>query len=113
MRRSCIETISSTGRFLISRSSFSVATLMRIVYRQALLIVKPAAEHAEPMKGRIKEACGHQWRFLQIGQTGLSMTVLAQKAGLSQAMISFIEREIRNPSLETLLKNLRCVERAF
>ena len=34
----------------------------------------------------------------------LSMTVLAQKAGLSQAMISFIEREIRNPSLETLLR---------
>lgn len=34
----------------------------------------------------------------------LSMTVLAQKSGLSQAMISFIEREIRNPSLETLLR---------
>jgi transcriptional regulator with XRE-family HTH domain len=32
------------------------------------------------------------------------MTVLAQKSGLSQAMISFIEREIRNPSLETLLR---------
>jgi transcriptional regulator with XRE-family HTH domain len=35
---------------------------------------------------------------------GLSMTVLAQRAGLSQSMISFIEREIRNPSLETLLR---------
>lgn len=35
---------------------------------------------------------------------GLSMTVLAQRAGLSQAMISFVEREIRNPSLETLLR---------
>ena len=35
---------------------------------------------------------------------GLSMTVLAQKAGLSQAMISFVEREIRNPSLDTLLR---------
>ncbi len=32
------------------------------------------------------------------------MTVLAQRAGLSQSMISFIEREIRNPSLETLLR---------
>lgn len=30
------------------------------------------------------------------------MTVLAQKADLSRAMISFIEHEIRNPSLETL-----------
>ena len=35
---------------------------------------------------------------------GLSMTVLAQRAGLSQAMISFVEREMRNPSLETLLR---------
>ncbi|MHB8519970.1 MAG: helix-turn-helix domain-containing protein [Limisphaerales bacterium] len=35
---------------------------------------------------------------------GLSMTVLAQRAGLSQAMISFVERDIRNPSLETLLR---------
>lgn len=35
---------------------------------------------------------------------GLSMTVLAQRAGLSQAMISFVEREIRNPSLDTLLR---------
>jgi transcriptional regulator with XRE-family HTH domain len=35
---------------------------------------------------------------------GLSMTVLAERAGLSRAMISFVEREIRNPSLETLLR---------
>ena len=35
---------------------------------------------------------------------GLSMTVLAERAGLSQAMISFVEREIRNPSLDTLLR---------
>ena len=35
---------------------------------------------------------------------GLSMTVLAQRAGLSQAMISFVEREVRNPSLDTLLR---------
>lgn len=32
------------------------------------------------------------------------MDRLAQRAGLSQAMISFIEREIRNPSLDTLLR---------
>jgi transcriptional regulator with XRE-family HTH domain len=40
----------------------------------------------------------------------LSMTVLAQRAGLSQAMISFIEREIRNPSLETLLRIAEVLE---
>lgn len=32
------------------------------------------------------------------------MTALAERAGLSHAMISFVEREIRNPSLETLLR---------
>lgn len=32
------------------------------------------------------------------------MTVLAQRAGLSQGMISLVEREQRNPSLETLLR---------
>lgn len=37
-------------------------------------------------------------------ERGLSMTVLAQRAGLSQAMISFVEREMRNPSLDTLLR---------
>jgi transcriptional regulator with XRE-family HTH domain len=34
----------------------------------------------------------------------LSMTVLAAKAGLSQQMISYVERGIRNPTLETLLR---------
>lgn len=35
---------------------------------------------------------------------GLSMTELAARAGLSRAMISFVERDIRNPTLETLLR---------
>lgn len=35
---------------------------------------------------------------------GLSMTVLAQKSGLSQATISFVERELRNPTLDTMLR---------
>jgi transcriptional regulator with XRE-family HTH domain len=34
----------------------------------------------------------------------LSMTALAAKAGLSQQMVSYVERGIRNPSLETLLR---------
>ncbi len=34
---------------------------------------------------------------------GLSMNMLADKAGLSQQMISYVERELRNPSLDTLL----------
>ena len=34
----------------------------------------------------------------------MSMTVLAEKSGLSLSMISFVEREIRNPTLDTLLR---------
>lgn len=34
---------------------------------------------------------------------GLSMNMLAAKAGLSQQMVSFVEREMRTPSLDTLL----------
>ena len=37
-------------------------------------------------------------------QRGLSMTELAARAGLSHAMISFIERELRNPTLDTMLR---------
>ena len=32
------------------------------------------------------------------------MTLLAQKAGLSQGMISLVEHEHRNPTLETMLR---------
>ncbi len=35
---------------------------------------------------------------------GLSMTRLAEKAGLSQSMISLVERDLRNPTLDTLLR---------
>lgn len=34
----------------------------------------------------------------------LSMTQLAAKAGLSLSIISFLERGLRNPTLETLLR---------
>jgi transcriptional regulator with XRE-family HTH domain len=32
------------------------------------------------------------------------MTELAARSGLSRAMISFIEHELRNPTLDTLLR---------
>ena len=35
---------------------------------------------------------------------GLSMDSLAEKAGLSQSMISLVERDLRNPTLDTLLR---------
>lgn len=35
---------------------------------------------------------------------GLSMTQLAAKSGLSLSIISFLERGLRNPTLDTLLR---------
>ena len=32
------------------------------------------------------------------------MTRLAEKAGLSQSIISLVERDLRNPTLDTLLR---------
>lgn len=37
-------------------------------------------------------------------ERGLSMTQLAARAGLSRQMISFVEHELRNPTLDTLLR---------
>ena len=34
----------------------------------------------------------------------ISMLRLAQKSGLSVAMISYVERDMRNPTLDTLLR---------
>ena len=35
---------------------------------------------------------------------GLSMNLVAERAGLSQQMVSYVEREMRNPTLETVLR---------
>jgi transcriptional regulator with XRE-family HTH domain len=35
---------------------------------------------------------------------GLSMNVVAQRSGLSHSIISLIERDLRNPTLDTLLR---------
>ena len=35
---------------------------------------------------------------------GLSMTAVAEKAGLSQQMVSYVERGMRIPTLDTLLR---------
>ena len=34
----------------------------------------------------------------------LSMSQVAERAGLSQQMVSYMEREMRNPTLESLLR---------
>jgi transcriptional regulator with XRE-family HTH domain len=35
---------------------------------------------------------------------GFSMTLLGERAGLSQQMVSYVEREMRIPSLDTLVR---------
>ena len=37
-------------------------------------------------------------------ETGMSMTRLAEKSGLSLSMISFVERRLRKPTLDSLLR---------
>lgn len=35
---------------------------------------------------------------------GLSMSAVAERAGISQQMVSYVEREMRTPNLDTLLR---------
>ncbi|MDP3072810.1 MAG: helix-turn-helix transcriptional regulator [Opitutaceae bacterium] len=35
---------------------------------------------------------------------GLSMSAVAERAGLSQQMVSYVERGMRNPTLDTLVR---------
>lgn len=53
-----------------------------------------------------ESVCSHVARILkqEREKQGISMTRLAELAGLSQGMISLIEHELRNPSLDTLLR---------
>lgn len=43
-------------------------------------------------------------------QRNLSMTQVAERAGLSQQSVSYIEREMRIPNLETLLRIAEVLE---
>ena len=58
-------------------------------------------------KSEFREAiCRQVVRILQEERkaAGISMERLAEQAGLSQAMISLLERDLRNPTLDTLLR---------
>jgi len=41
---------------------------------------------------------------------GLSMNQVAERAGISQQMVSYVERQMRNPTLETLLRIAAAIE---
>jgi transcriptional regulator with XRE-family HTH domain len=44
---------------------------------------------------------------------GLSMNQVAERAGLSQQMVSYVERQMRNPTLETVLRIAAAIEIDF
>lgn len=41
---------------------------------------------------------------------GLSMNAVAQRSGLSQSIVSLIERDLRSPTLDTLLRIAEAIE---
>ena len=41
---------------------------------------------------------------------GLSMNVVAQRSGLSHSIVSLVERDLRNPTLDTLLRIADAIE---
>jgi len=41
---------------------------------------------------------------------GLSMSKVAERAGLSQQMVSYVERQMRMPTLDTLLRMSEALE---
>ena len=56
--------------------------------------------------GYRESVCSHVARILrqERERQDISMTRLAEMSGLSQGMISFVEHEQRNPSLDSLLR---------
>jgi transcriptional regulator with XRE-family HTH domain len=55
---------------------------------------------------KLTATCSEVARILQAERKKrqLSMTMVATKSGLSQQMVSYVERGLRNPTLETLLR---------
>ncbi|MCX8089716.1 MAG: helix-turn-helix domain-containing protein [Verrucomicrobiae bacterium] len=55
---------------------------------------------------RVDAVCGEVARLLRAERErrGMSMTLLAERSGISQPMISLLESGARKPSLETLVR---------
>jgi transcriptional regulator with XRE-family HTH domain len=60
----------------------------------------------------VEATCGAVVRILRKERTrqGISMETLAKKAGLSKGMVSFVERELRNPTLNTVMRISRALK---
>ena len=55
---------------------------------------------------QVQRLCSEIVRLLKVERErqGLAMLTVAERAGLSQQMVSYVEREIRRPTLETVLR---------
>lgn len=56
-------------------------------------------KHLETIASRVAELLRKERKHRQ-----LSMSRVAERAGLSQQMVSYVERGLRNPTLDTLLR---------
>jgi len=75
--------------------------------------VKPVCRYFLVVTDKSQQAiCSRVARILrqEREKRGLSMNSVAEKAGLSQQMVSYVEREMRNPTLETLLRIAAAME---
>jgi len=94
----------ATGRAGSSKAAQEHAaklTIVRCSVNRILgyAIAVPSATHRERL-------CAEVARLLRAARErqGLSMTAVAVKSGLSQQMVSYVERGMRNPTLDTLLR---------
>lgn len=56
-------------------------------------------KHLQTIASRVAELLRKERQRRQ-----LSMSAVAERAGLSQQMVSYVERGLRNPTLDTLLR---------
>ena len=63
----------------------------------------------------IEAQCTEIIRLLKLEREhqGLAMLTVAQRAGLSQQMVSYVERGIRRPTLDTVLRIAAALEIDF
>jgi ribosome-binding protein aMBF1 (putative translation factor) len=82
------------------------------IHAYVLTIVRCAVKRIYPYLLRVasnksqQAVCSRVVKILkeEREKRGLSMNLVAERAGLSQQMVSYVERNLRNPTLETFLR---------
>ena len=62
-----------------------------------------------PLSGKISAHVARTLRAERLRQN-ISLNVLATRAGLSRQMVSYVEQELRKPTLDTLLRICETLE---